>query len=257
MSRAYEVYGQQYPKVQKGSLFHVYCEKYTAFKLIGNITEKDCIDFACGSGRYSRRLKKLGANKVVGIDISKTMIQIAMQKEKAHPLGLSYLEGDCANVGKVGEFDFAFATYFLHYAQTKTILENFCKTIVSNLKPKSRFVTINVAPEIYPGIDYINFGQRNFYPTKPNSAPDGRVCVLNDGDEIIISLYNPAKEKILEVTNYFWCKETYEQALKKAGFSQVIWHPLQVAPECIALTGKDVWQDFLQYPCLIGLEAIL
>jgi len=48
-------------------------------KVIGNIKPGKAIDFACGTGRYSSILTKLG-HRVTGVDSSKSMLDIAKRK---------------------------------------------------------------------------------------------------------------------------------------------------------------------------------
>ena len=53
-----------------------------------NINDKTILDIGCGPGHYSIALVKNGAENVTGIDLSKSMIEIA--KEKAEYLNISY-----------------------------------------------------------------------------------------------------------------------------------------------------------------------
>ncbi len=62
-------------------------EKFTFFNLLGNFKGKNILDLASGTGFYSRLLKKQGAAKVLGIDISETMVEVARTEEKKDPLG--------------------------------------------------------------------------------------------------------------------------------------------------------------------------
>lgn len=59
------------------------------FRLIGSIKDLSVLDAGCGGGYLSRLLAKKSA-RVVGIDISKRFIEIARQKEKQDPLGITY-----------------------------------------------------------------------------------------------------------------------------------------------------------------------
>src|SRR6478736_5951986 len=55
------------------------------------------LDVACGHGRASRGLARLGAS-VVGVDISAALIELAQQRETIETLGIDYRVADVADV---------------------------------------------------------------------------------------------------------------------------------------------------------------
>lgn len=61
---------------------------------------------ACGAGREARFLANLGA-KVIGIDLSENLLDIAREREAAYPLGITYLAGDAQDLAVLpgGSFD--------------------------------------------------------------------------------------------------------------------------------------------------------
>ena len=50
-------------------------------ELIGDPTGKDVLDVACGEGFYSRLIRQRGAAKVVGVDLSAGMVELARKQE--------------------------------------------------------------------------------------------------------------------------------------------------------------------------------
>lgn len=64
--------------------------------LMGNIEGLRICDLACGQGVMSRLLATHGA-KVVGVDISEKLLEIARRYE-AEPLGITYIQGDAQNL---------------------------------------------------------------------------------------------------------------------------------------------------------------
>jgi 2-polyprenyl-3-methyl-5-hydroxy-6-metoxy-1,4-benzoquinol methylase len=57
------------------------------------------LDVACGNGRASRGLARLGA-QVVGVDLSASLIAIGREREVADPLGIVYHAADAAQPEK-------------------------------------------------------------------------------------------------------------------------------------------------------------
>ena len=72
--------------------FHV--ERHTLLRLTGDVRGARTLDLACGEGHYTRLLRKLGADPVVGVDLSPAMIDLARAQEAADPLGIRYGVGD-------------------------------------------------------------------------------------------------------------------------------------------------------------------
>jgi SAM-dependent methyltransferase len=54
------------------------------------------LDLACGHGRVSRELARLGA-QVTGVDLSAALLAKARAQEEATPLGIHYLHADAAD----------------------------------------------------------------------------------------------------------------------------------------------------------------
>jgi SAM-dependent methyltransferase len=64
--------------------------------LIGDVTDLRLLDLACGHGRLTRELARRGA-RVVGVDISAALLDLARAYEAERPLGIAYLHADAAS----------------------------------------------------------------------------------------------------------------------------------------------------------------
>jgi len=62
-----------------GWFYNEYLEMPTTLKMLGNTKGKKVLDLGCGTGLYTRILKRMGA-KVKAIDISKNMVEIARKE---------------------------------------------------------------------------------------------------------------------------------------------------------------------------------
>lgn len=220
----------------------LYIVNPTLAKILGNIKGKTVLDLACGEGRSSRFLKNMGAKKVVGIDISHKMIQLAKEQERKNRQGIKYYVFDAVKMPRIGGFDLVVGVFLLHYSKTKKEMLGMCQTAYKNLKKGGRFVSLNNNPK-----SPLRFDKKyNF--TRIAKLP------LKEGDKVTVTLYNHNKKDCV-FHNYFWKKETYQWALKKSGFKKITWYDTQVSPEGIKKFTKNYWEDFLKHPTYVLIEA--
>jgi hypothetical protein len=64
------------------------------------------------------------------------------------------------------------------------------------------------------------------------------------------------KDQSFAITNYHLSVETYEAALKAAGFRQVTWHDPELSPEIGEATERQYWAEFLAHPPVVCLECV-
>ena len=193
---------------------------------------------------YPRQFRQNGAAKVVGVDLSPKMIELAQQEEAREPLGIEYLIADVCELGQIGSFDLVTASYLLNHAQTKKQLLQMCQTIYLNLKPNGRFVGINdnveQAPESYPICTKYGL-------TKSISEP------LAEG--VPITLTFSVNGQKFTLYDYYLSRDSYEWAFRTAGFKEIHWQSPIVSPEGVQEFGQEFWQDFLDYQPMVGIEC--
>jgi ubiquinone/menaquinone biosynthesis C-methylase UbiE len=162
MVTQYDAIADHYRRA-KHSPLREYIEAYTFLELIGDVRGKAVLDLACGEGYYTRRLNRLGAGPVVGVDISSAMIDLAAAEERTRPLGIRYVCADVAEMPALGQFDLVVAAYLLHYARDADELLRMAHNIARHLAPGGRFVTLNEnpsqPPERYRGYDQYGFNK--------------------------------------------------------------------------------------------------
>lgn len=219
-------------------------ESFTLMELIGPLADEAVVDLACGEGFYTRRLRRHGAGRVVGVDLSHEMIALARAEEEAHPSGIEYLVHDAKSLSLAPEFDLAVAAYLLNYARDRDDLGAMCRGIAGCLKPGGRFVTANSNPALDVGNapSYRDYG----FATTVNGpivegAPITWTFFLDDGP--------------LYVENYHLDVAAHEHALRAAGFGQIRWHQPRVSPKGQALHNPGFWDAFLTHPPVIFLEC--
>ena len=243
MTASYDDIAKQYQK-SKTLPFREYVEWYTYRKLLGEIAGKSVLDLACGEGFYTRRIKDNEAGRVLGVDLSAKMIELARQQETANPLGIDYLVGDALELGKVGSFDLVVASYLLNYARTREKLLDMCRTIAVNLKPGGRFVSINnnpdQPPESFPACKKYGFAKRISGP-------------LEEGVTITYEFHRKGQK--FSIANYYLSRKTHEWAFNKVGLTQTRWVKVEVDPGGIEKHGRDFWRDFIAYEPIVGIEC--
>ena len=242
----YDTIAEEY-KQSKELPYRLHIETYTYFELLGALTGKSILDLGCGEGFYTRKFRQKGAKKVVGVDISPKMIELAKQQEVRKPLLIKYIVCDVLKMGKIGSFELVVASYLLNYAQTKGELLTMCQNIYANLQPGGRFVSVNDNGE-QPPESYLTSKKYGFI--KSISEP------LVEGTPITYTFTVAGSDKTFCFDNYYLSRATYEWAFRTAGFKEIRWYQPIVSPEGVREFGKEFWQDFLKYQPMVGIECL-
>ena len=240
----YDTIAQQYQQSKKLP-YRLHIEAYTYFNLLGELAGKSILDLGCGEGFYTRQFIEKGAARVVGVDISPKMIELARQQEAREPLGIEYIVCDVLELGKIDSFDLVVASYLLNYAQTKEQLLKMCQSIFANLKPGDRFVSVNDNSEQLSE-SYLISEKYGFI--KSISEP------LREGTPITYTM--SADGQKFRFDNYYLSQATYEWAFRSVGFKEIRWQKPIVSPEGVQEFGKEFWQDFLDYAPMVGIECL-
>jgi ubiquinone/menaquinone biosynthesis C-methylase UbiE len=249
MAAQYDDFAEKYQRIVTSPILMrgIRILDYTFMRLVGDISGKSVLDLACGAGDYTRKLKQAGASHTVGVDISEEMIKLARKQEAQAPLGIEYILSDAQELGKIGDFDLVTAAHYLHYAPTKEQLLKFCQTPYDNLKPGQRFITVIGNPETkgpeYPFDAYKKYGLSRFKVAHP----------LHDGALIKITIAAGGEE--VEFDNYYHSKETYEWALRAAGFKTINWHKLILPLEVEQEDDREFWDFYLEAPLFAIIEC--
>ena len=223
-------------------------ELYTFAQLIGDVRGKTVLDLGCGEGFYSRRLRDLGAASVLGVDISGGMVALAQEAEAAGGSGRSgtieYRVADVRTAGHLGAFDLVTSFFMLNHALDRDDLLAMCRGIAANLKPGGRFFAFNnnldMPPAAYPLIE--KYGRRQ-------QAPEPLV----EGAPITITIRRGDED--CTFVDCYLSRATYAWALDAAGLQNLTWRPPQVPPAELVGEGQAYWQDFLDYPTFVVIEA--
>jgi len=122
----------------------------TLLELLGGVRGMRVLDLACGHGRIARELARRGA-RVVGIDISDVLLELARVAETEEPLGITYLTVDVtSDQALTGEtFDGVACNHGLADIDD---LDGAVTTVARVLRPGGRFV-FSILHPCFPGWD--------------------------------------------------------------------------------------------------------
>lgn len=229
-------------KTSKELPFRKYVEEFTIFQLLGFIEDKSILDLACGEGFYTRKFKQTGADKVLGVDISREMIHLAEQQEIEQPLNCFYEHADASQLTIHEEFDLVTGIYLLNFAQDRNQLLNFCTVAYNALKPGGSFVGFNDNVDENPNLAR-SFAKYGFEKTTPNPQ--------REGDEVLYTITNEDRTELI-IKNFFIKPENYKWAFEQAGFSSFTWEGPFLHP---SERKNSFWSDFMHFKPMIGFRA--
>ncbi|MFF3926593.1 class I SAM-dependent methyltransferase [Paenibacillus lactis] len=104
------------------------------FKLIGKISGKFILDAGCGEGYLSRLLSRQGAQKVVGVDYSKKMVEVAKRKTPKGSI-IEYKHGSCEELNFLSDncFDVVVSNMVIHdLANHENAFKEIYRVLVNN-----------------------------------------------------------------------------------------------------------------------------
>lgn len=86
------------------------------FSMMPNLKDKIILDLGCGFGEHCKRFVESGAKKVIGIDISEKMLEIAKQENADSKI--TYINMPMENISQLNEkFDIVVSSLAFHYVQ--------------------------------------------------------------------------------------------------------------------------------------------
>lgn len=234
---------EQYQEAKKQA-WRDHVETYSFMNHIGDITGKKVLDVACGEGHFTRLLRRAGAARVVGLDISERMIALAREQESRDPLGIDYIVADARSTVEQEDYDIVVSAWLLVYAQDRAQLASMCRGLACRVKPGGRFVTVTTNPGVYSfRPDYRKYGFEV-------ELADG----VFEGAPIDITVH--LADSSLEVRNYYLPIEAYASAFRAAGFHDFAVHVPDLEPAAEAADEGDYWDYLLDNPFLVVMDCV-
>ncbi|MEV0649405.1 class I SAM-dependent methyltransferase [Phytomonospora sp. NPDC050363] len=239
MSR-YDEYAESYDSYKESATL-VIPERALFERLTGDVEGRTAVDLACGTGYYTRNLRRRGAVDVLGVDLSRRMIEIATAREAAENLGIDYRVGDGTALPHTKAADLVTAVYLFPYATTTGDLAGMFTSARACLHKGGRLVALTVDSDFEPRPDLAEYG----WTDARFEDADGhrKITIRFLGDP-------PA-----DLVNHQWPRGAYQRAAREAGFANLAWHPLEIPPGAVAGYGEAYWRELLENPFITGLTA--
>ncbi|MEM7222299.1 MAG: methyltransferase domain-containing protein [Pseudomonadota bacterium] len=242
---SYDALAQSYRQA-KTLPFVEYVLRHSLLRLAGGLEGKSVLDLGCGEGHNTRLAKQAGAERVLGVDISREMINLAEEIERALPLGCRYQVADVADLALKDSFDLVLGVFLLNYAADRAQLLSLCQTIARALRPGGRFVGLNTNMALDPS-HYDDCRKYGRWMTTTAARAEGDVIAVHLGD--------PDGDAV-RLENHYLSPATYESAFAEAGLREFGWHGPWVSQVGIEAFAPGYWEAFLAAPPVIGLQAV-
>ena len=214
-----------------------YVELPSVYQILDDVTGRSILDLACGTGYYARELRRRGAARVVGVDLSEAMIAATSAQEQKEPMGIEYVHADAGAMERLGDFDIVTGIHLLHYAHSLEHLKGMCTSIFRNLKPAGRFIGYQLNYAIARKPHY--YDKYGFNARISEQARDGQALAFS----VTLGDYTSP-----DITAYYWSKESLESAFDDAGLTRIRWIAPRPSPEGIERHGADFWADVIRSP---------
>jgi ubiquinone/menaquinone biosynthesis C-methylase UbiE len=166
-----------------------------------HLSGTNAIDFGCGTGRSTRFIKKLGF-RVIGIDNSKEMIEIARKLDKDGNY-LIVSDGKYRHLG-INQFDLVQSIFTFDNIPGWDNRTNILSGLSDLLKPSGKLICLDSSPELYTN-EWASFSTKEF--------PDNQKAITGD---IVRDIMLDVEDR-RPVEDVFWTVPDYHKLFKKAG----------------------------------------
>lgn len=132
-----EIFFEGYKKIrERKNNANILFEKPALFSLLPDLKGKRILDLGCGYGENCMEFVKMGAAKVIGIDISKKMLEVAQQENSDEKI--TYLNIPMEDINTFNEkYDVIVSSLALHYIQD---FDGICKKVFDLLEENGFFI---------------------------------------------------------------------------------------------------------------------
>ena len=207
------------------------------------------LDLACGTGYYSKKFLEWGAKQVVGIDISKGMIDAASAATTSMDR-LSFHIGDCSIPVryKDGPFDMVFGAWLLTYASDGKELVNMFRNVSVNLESNGHFIGITIPPTNNPREHC-----ERALAARPAQYGGVMVNITKDVEEgVATHLVAKMTSATVEFDGYHLSQRLYEKSAREGGMEgRLLWRSVDspdIRKDVLESIHSKSWENYLAVP---------
>ncbi len=207
------------------------------------------LDLACGTGYFSKKFLEWGAKQVVGVDISKGMVDAA-NATLINLEGLSFHVADCSDPMRYedGPFDVVFGAWLLNYAANGKEMTNMFRNASVNLKESGHFIGVTPPPTNDP-----RGHCERASAVRPAQYGGVVVSVTKDFDEgVATHLDAMMKTGKVAFDAYHLTKSVYEMSACEGGLrGSLTWRPVDspdIRSDILESIRSPSWADYLLVP---------
>jgi SAM-dependent methyltransferase len=209
--------------------------------------ERVILDYGCGPGKCSLRLATHGCGRVVAVDQSERMLEMARQLRCHDKITYLAVRNDILDIPD-NSVDVAIACFVFINTESIERIDTAMRNVRRALKPSGRFYILDTNPET-TGRQFSTFVSGS--PGHRYEAGESRIVRLFRGDE-----------ECLRLEDYHWPKQVYSESLRRAGFSNIETFEfiLEDVPEqdrnaFVNEYGFNSWKEETAHPPFIIFEA--
>ena len=207
------------------------------------------LDLACGTGYYSKKFLDWGAKQVVGIDISKGMVDAA-NAASANLDRLSFHVGNCSVPvrHKDGPFDVVFGAWLLNYASDGQEMADMFRNASVNMEDSGHFIGVTPPPTNDP-----RGHCERALAVRPEQYGEVVVTITKDVEEgVATHLAATMKTGKVEFDAYHLTKSLYERSAREGGLKGALtWRPVDspdIDENVLENLRGSSWGNYLAVP---------
>lgn len=224
-----EEYDHQYHAVMDWRLGYSVVED-----MLGEIGGKRILDYGCGSGKFSRRIRDLGA-LVTAVDVSANAIERAKQRDKTN-IDYRVIEHDDLSFLRNGSLDEAVATFVFCTMQQDDQVRNITRQIYERLNSKGYLTILEPHPEAL-GYEFVSMKRERPKEVKSGTPIKVQLTGMNT------SFYDYWRSiddyaRILDETGYQ--VETIKEPQVENCPNETFWKDERIQPPLLIVRAKKV-----------------
>lgn len=267
MASQYDTIGSKYGAFKKmwTSIVEEDNLKKAVLPYLSKTAKPRVLDLASGTGFYSKKLVDWGADHVLGIDLSSSMVNAAqdlLSQENKYGGKVHFEVGNALDLGKVqdGEsFDIVVGAWLLNYASSLDEMTKMFHSIATNLKDGGVFVGLTPSPA--EDIDAFATQWSETQAKDPHRYPIevNYYERLPSGDGWKTEIVSKGGGEEFSFKNFHLKQSIYEKGARRAGMTgKLVWPEIQI-PEQLetkaGLTSED-WTTIVEGGQHVGIIIV-